>query len=80
MESGGAGRVGWSVVHRVPALGFVGDRIVKRLTNVTKKPKLFISELELPATAAKGKVTTLATGEETWWKGDVTTLAIGEEA
>jgi hypothetical protein len=53
---------------------------VKRLTNVTKKPKLFIKELELPVTAAKGKVTTLATNEETWWKGDVTTLAIGEEA
>ncbi|MCC6486402.1 MAG: hypothetical protein IT365_27600 [Candidatus Hydrogenedentes bacterium] len=54
---------------------------MKRLTNLTKKPKLFISELERPAAAAKGgKVTTLAVGEETWWKGDVTTMAVGEEA
>ena len=78
-----SGRVGWSVVcHRVHMrVGIRGEIAVKRLTNVTKKPKLFVSELERPAAAAKGgKVTTLAVGEETWWKGDVTTMAYGEEA
>jgi hypothetical protein len=57
----------------------LGVTTVKRTKNLTK-PKLFIRELERPATAEKGKVTTLAIGEETWWKGEVTTMAFGEEA
>ena len=51
---------------------------MKRTKPITKK--LFIRELELPATAAiGGGATTLAIGEE-GSGGKVTTLAIGEEA
>lgn len=53
---------------------------MKRTKNLTK-PKLFIRDIERPASAAKGKATTLAVGEEAWWKGgEVTTMAFGEEA
>jgi len=52
---------------------------MKRTKKITRKAdsKLFIEELERPATA--GVVTTLAVGEECF-KGGVTTLAVGEEA
>ncbi|MBI5095141.1 MAG: hypothetical protein HZB26_22235 [Candidatus Hydrogenedentes bacterium] len=56
--------------------------IMKRTKAVTKT-KLFIEELERPASAASnGNVTTLAIGEESLFGGKkmVTTLAIGEEA
>lgn len=53
---------------------------MKRTKEVTKK-RLYIEELERPATAW-GTITTLVIGEEGNGGGDgkVTTLAIGEEA
>lgn len=47
-------------------------------TDPISKPKLFIEELEMPAPAEAGEVTTLAIGEESG--GKVTSLSIGEEA
>ena len=48
-------------------------------TDPISKPKLFIEELERPATAHAGQATTLAIGEESGG-GKVTSLSIGEEA
>ncbi len=50
---------------------------MKKTTPITRK-RLFIEELERPATATSG-ATTLAIGEESAY-GKITTLAIGEEA
>lgn len=54
---------------------------MKHAKEVTSK-KLFIKELERPALADNGVITTLAIGEETWngGYGKITTLAFGEEA
>lgn len=49
-------------------------------TDPISKPKLFIEELERPATAYAGQPTTLAAGEESGGGGKVTSLSIGEEA